>query len=177
LRLRLLKGGINKMANRKFGWHSGKVHCKEITVGVTPALGATDQIGVGTSLVTTGTGRNWAAGIFAGIVQGTTKNVSGYLTAAEFEVKLSAVSNVSEWAVMTLNSWDNNTVGSYRTYLWFRDYGSLKMNSLIRFSDASIETTSKASLLSTAGALASTHTIRMLIGTTPYWILVNNVGP
>jgi hypothetical protein len=84
---------------------------------------------------------------------------------------------MSEWAVMTLNSWDNNTVGSYRTYIWLRDYGSLAMNSLLRFSDASIATTTKGALLSTSADLASTHVIRMLIGSTPYWILVNNVGP
>lgn len=166
------------MANRKFGWHSGAVHCKSIEIGSPSiALGANDQVGTGVQLNTNGAGRNWAAGIFANITQGTTKNVSGYLTAAEFEVKLSAVSNMSEWSVMTLNSWDNNTVGSYRTYIWLRDYGSLAMNSLLRFSDASVATTTKGALLSTTADLASTHVIRVLFGTTPIWILCNNVGP
>jgi hypothetical protein len=166
------------MANRKFGWHSGAVHCKSIEIGSPSiALGATDQVGTGVQLNTNGIGRNWAAGIFANITQGTTKNVTGYLTAAEFEVKLSAVTNMSEWSVMTLNSWDNNAVGSYRTYIWLRDYGSLAMNSLLRFSDAVVATTTKSALLSTSGDLASSHTIRVLFGTTPIWILCNSTGP
>jgi hypothetical protein len=87
---------------------------------------------------------------------------------------------MSEWAVMTLNSWDNNAVGSYRTYIWLRDYGSLKMNSLLRFTDATIGA-GKTSLLSTSADLATTNTIRVLIDIagvpTPYWILANAVGP
>lgn len=166
------------MANRKFGWHSGAVHCKSIEIGSPSiAMGANDQVGTGIQLNTNGTGRTWAAGIFANITQGTTKNVSGYLTAAEFEVKLSAVTYMSEWSVMTLNSWDNNTVGSYRTYIWLRDYGSMKMDSLLRFSDASIATATKSALLSTSADLTSSHVIRILIGTTPYWILLNATGP
>jgi hypothetical protein len=164
------------MANRRFGWHSGALHCKSIEIGSPSiALGATDQVGTGIQLNTNGAGRTWAAGIFANITQGTTKNVTGYLTAAEFEVKLSAVTNMSEWAVMTLNSWDNNAVGSFRTYIWLRDYGSMKMNSLLRFSDAAIGLDGDVvSLIAVTNSAAATHTIRMTIGSTPYWILVSS---
>lgn len=181
------------MTNRRFGWHSGAVHCKSITVGApaplsTAVYGNTvtftgtmtsskDAVGQNIVLTTAGSSGNWAAALYAQVKQGTTKNVSGYLTAAEFEVTLAAVSNVSEWAVMTLNSSDSNTSGSVRSYIWLRDYGTLAMNSLLRFGDAQIGTTSKTALLSTTSDLAASHTIRILIGSTPYWILLNATGP
>ena len=187
------QNNTNTMANRKFGWHSGAVHCKSITVGLpaplkTAVYGDTvtftgvmtsskDAVAENIVLNTAGSSGNWAAALYAQVKQGTTKNVTGYLTAAEFEVTLGAVTNVSEWAVMTLNSSDSNTSGSVRSYIWLRDYGSLAMNALFRFSDQSIATTTKTVLLSTSGDLTSSHTIRILIGSTPYWILLNATGP
>jgi hypothetical protein len=169
------------MANRKFGWHSGAVHCKSITIGSpVPAIGAGNQVGNAMLVTTNGSGRTWAAGSYTQIQQGSVKNVTGYITAAEFEVTLAAVANVSEWAVITLNSSDSNAIGSYRSFIWLREYGSMKMNSLLRFGETeynSIAATDKTTLLSTAGDLATTHTIRCMVGTTPIWITCNNVGP
>ena len=173
------------LKNRRFGWHSGNINCRSITATGKLDLsyiGALSSGGeaVGANLVTTtaGTAGSWASAIYAKIIQGTTKNVNGYLCAAEFELAIAGSYNSSDCAVLVLNSTISNTGGaiSHPAYIYIREYGSKKMDNLLWFGDATIGS-GKTTLLSTTSDLAATHTVKVLVGTTPLWVLCNNVGP
>jgi hypothetical protein len=183
------------MSNRKFGWHSGAVHCKSLTLGggtsvsgevhvsdiaASGALSSSSGlVGQNVVLTTQGTAGAWASALYAKVTEGTTKNVNGYLCAAEFELAIAGTYNASDAAVLVLNSTMTNSGGaiSHPAYIYIREYGTKLMDNLLWFGDASIGTTSKTTLLSTTADLAATHTIKVLIGATPVWILCNNVGP
>lgn len=157
---------------------TGEEHAMDITY--TGILSSGDSlVGLNVAVVPTGTAAAWVSGIYAKVTQATTKSVSGYISAAELEVVQSGTYNPADWAVLVLNSNNSIVSGSQAAaaYIFLRDYGSVALPTLLRFYDATIAITDKTTLLSTSAALASTHTIRMLIGTTPYWILLNNVGP
>ena len=182
------------MANRKFGWHSGAVHCKSLMMGggtlvsgethvsdlaMSGALiSGSGLVGQNIVLTTKGTAGSWACGLYVKIIEGTTKNVNGYLNAAEFELVIAGSYNASDACVIALNSTISNTGGaiSHPAYIYIREYGTKLMHNLFWFGDAAIGS-GKTTLLSTAGDLATTHTIKVLIGDTPVWILCNNVGP
>jgi len=187
------------MANTRFGWHSGKVICSGISIlGAKIDAGTTEKhavdisvtgstasggsvVGLNIVATTSGTAATWAAGLFARITEGATKNVNGYLCAAEFELNVGAGAyNPSDCGVLVLNSWiDNVNYGniSHPAYIHLREYGVSKMTNLLWFGDAVIGTTSKATLLSTSADLAASHTIKILVGATPLWILCNATGP
>jgi hypothetical protein len=186
------------MSNKRFGWHSGKVHCKELKIGdvdllatevrgtdlaFTGSLYGSGSTAVGQNIVltTAGTGGTWASALYAKISQGTTKNVAGYLCAAEFEISLAACTGgPAQFSVLTLNSADNNSTATIRSFIWMREYGSLANNAFVRFglgSEFTVATTDKTTLLSTAADLGVSHTLRILVGETPYWILLNATGP
>jgi len=178
--------------NRKFGWHSGAVHCRSLTIGGgTSVSGETHVsdlamsgalisgsglVGQNIVLTTLGTAGSWACGLYVKTVEGTTKNVNGYLNAAEFELAVGGTYNPSDMCVLALNSTITNTAMvncSHPAYVYLRDYGTATMNNLFWFADASIGAADSA-LLSTKNAAAVSHTIKILIGGTPYWIMVSD---
>jgi len=184
------------MVSRKFGWHSGKLWCRGIVMtdtffhAGTSEAHAVDQAVTGSvasgggivahniKLTTSGTAGAWAAGLFVNVTQGTTKNINGYLTAAEFEVKNSNT-NVSDWFVITLNSW-STTLGSHSSYIALRDYGTTKIQSFLWVStDHTIGTDSDTALFTSTAddAAATSHALRIIVGGTPYWILCTNQTP
>jgi hypothetical protein len=191
------------MTNRKFGWHSGAVHCKSILIGggtlVSGEVHVSDFAASGALLsgkglvaqnivlTTKGTAGSWACGLYVKIVEGTTKNVNGYLNAAEFELSVAGTYNPSDMCVLALNSTLTNTAMSncsHPAYIYLRDYGTAggaalgatSMNNLFWFGDQTIGADADgASLLAANTIAANTHTIRFLIGNTPYYIMCSNV--
>ena len=191
------------MANRKFGWHSGALHCKSILAGggtlVSGETHISDMAASGTLssgkglvaqnivLTTKGTAGSWACGLYVKTIEGTTKNVNGYLNAAEFELSVAGSYNPSDMCVLALNSTLTNTAMSncsHPAYIYLRDYGTAggaalgatSMNNLFWFGDQTIGSdTDGASLLAANSIAISTHTIRFLIGSTPYYIMCANV--
>ena len=161
--------------NSNAGTISGEVH--GLDVAWTGTLSSGDAIVGGNFAVTTaGTAGVWASGIYAKVTQGTTKNVNGYISGAEFEV-INANTNVSDWFPLVLNA-NSTTNSSHSSYIALRDYGSTALNSLLWFGDASVASQSDSALISSVqNDHASTHTIRIIIGETPYWILLSNSGP
>lgn len=124
----------------------------------------------------TGTAASWCSGIYAKVVEGTTKSVNGYLCAAELELIIGAGDyNPSDCAVLVLNAQINNVNLaniSHPAYVYLREYGASAMPNLFWFADQTVGTNSEAVLLSTLNAdQAASHTIKFLVGTTPYWIL------
>jgi hypothetical protein len=133
-----------------------------------------DQMVAGNFVCTpTGTASDWCSAIYAKAVQ-TSKAVSGYICAAEFEVIHTGTWAASKYCILTLNANDKRT-GSMQggtAYIWLRDYGTVTMNTLFNFYDATIANNDEAALVSTLNAdQAASHTIRCLVGATPVWIL------
>jgi hypothetical protein len=170
--------------------HLGTITGEEHGVDIvnTGTLSSGDSI-VGLNIVTTpaGTAGTWASGIYAKVVQGTTKRVNGYLSVAELELSIAGTYNPSDLAVLVLNSTITNTAlvnCTHKGYIWLRDYGtdggaalgSTSMPNLFIFMDQTIGAdTDGASLLAANTIASSTHTIRFVVGTTPYYIMCANV--
>jgi len=157
---------------------SGEEHAVDINMNGTLSSGDS-MVGLNVAVTPTGTAGMWVSAIFAKVTQGTTKHVNGYLCAAELELNITGTYNPSDWAVLVLNSGDNNTGGQvHSSYILFRDYGTSEPEQVFRFYDASVGTTNGTSLFSSASAGWEdncTHTMRIMVGTTPYWILLSNV--
>lgn len=148
-----------------------------LDVASTGTLSSGDGL-VGGNFVTTtaGTAGAWASGVYAKVVQGTTKNVNGYLSGAEFEV-VNTNTSVSDWFPLVLNA-NSTTLGSHSSYIALRDYGSTDLNSFLWIpSDHTVGTASNTSLITTAAYLAATHGIRIIVDGTPMWILASTVTP
>ena len=84
---------------------------------------------------------------------------------------------------MVLDATNNgaNTSGS-EGYIALRDYGSTDITNLLWFGpewDTPMGSTSATTLLSTYAhaAQASTHSIKIRVNATDYWILLTTVGP
>lgn len=155
------------------GTISGAGESHGLDMVTTGTLGSGGVLVGGNFAVTTaGTAGEWVSGIYAKVIQGTTKNVNGYISGAEFEV-VNTNTDASDWfpLVLNANSVDN---GAHSSYIGLRSYGTTALNSLLWIEDQTIGTTSETSLVSTGIKAASTHTLRIIIDDTPYWILLSN---
>jgi len=135
------------------------------------------MVGINSRVTTAGSAATWVSGIYAKVTQGSTKNVNGYISGAEFEV-INSADNVSDWFPLVLNA--NNSgaqVGSHSSYIGLRDYGSTKIQSLLWIEDQTIGTLSATSLVSTTNDEAASHVLRIIIDDTPYWILLTSAVP
>lgn len=166
--------------NSSAGTITGEVHGLE--VAFTGTLSSGDAIIGGNFAVTTaGTAGMWASGIYAKVVQGATKNVSGYLCAAEFELQNTAALS-SDNAVLVLTSSSAVTGGiTCVPYIMLREYGGVTTpgDALVRiFGDAGQTGTTNANILwsTVTSAKTNTHTIRIMVGSTPYYIMCSNSG-
>lgn len=115
----------------------------------------------------------WACAVAGKVVQAE-KAVGGYLCGAEFEVAMSGTFDTSEWCVLGLNA-DCDQTGSqsdHAAYIWLREYGTLTLNNLLNFKDATIATNDETKLLSTLNAdQAASHTIKCRANGANIWIL------
>lgn len=155
---------------------SGEEHLVDLTYGGTLSSGD-GMVGLNVAVTPSGTAAAWVSGIYAKVTQGATKAVNGYISAAELEV-INAAANVSDWFVLVLNAQNNGAnQGSHSSYIALRDYGSLDIASLLWVGDHSIGTNDTAVLMSSTGAKTHSHSIRFIVGSTPYWIMCTSTGP
>ncbi len=160
---------------------SGEEHGESLAL--TGTLSSGDSI-VGKNIVVTtgGTAGTWASAIFAKVVQGTTKNVNGYICAAEFEVDLGSVSGtLSNHFVLVLNYNHDDadiTSVSHHGYMQLHSYGDVDPRYFLNIQDFTIGTKADTSMVSTfADGAHISHSIKIQIGTTPYWILCSSTAP
>jgi hypothetical protein len=131
-------------------------------------------VGYNITTTTAGTAGSWACGIYAKVVQGTTKNVNGYLDAAEFEV-VNTCATVSDWFVVSLQA---NSVanGSHSSFIALRDYGSTPCQSMMWLGPeitAGVDGDTTSLIAATVGT-TNNYTIRVLYHDTPLWIMCSN---
>jgi len=153
----------------------GEEHC--LAVDYQGVVSSGDGMVGGNFAVTpTGAAAAWVSGIYAKVTQGAVKAVNGYISGAEFEV-INAADNVSDWFVLVLNSNNSGAQrGSHSSFIALRDYGSLELSSLLWLpAEITMGSDDDSVLLSSLGGdQASTHTIRITVDGTPYWILLSN---
>jgi hypothetical protein len=128
---------------------------------------------------TAGTAAAWVSSIYAKVIQGSTKNVNGYLCAAEFELVNSAA-NESANFVLVLNSNNSGANPSgQRAFIAVRDYGTSDCDALFWFGqeiEDDVGTKSATALFSTNVATVATHHLRIVVGGTPYFIMLTNTA-
>lgn len=167
-------GGV--LITTAHGALSAERHTVSVVSSGTLASGA-GLVGVNIAVTTAGTAGTWVSGIYAKVTQGATKNVNGYLCGAEFEV-INTANNVSDNFVLVLNS--NNSGGQrgqHESYIALRSYGSLAANSFLWIEDQTIGTNNTAVLISSTGAKTHSHSIRIIVDDTAYWLMVTSTGP
>jgi len=162
-------------------------HGLELNATATLVASNSAIVGLNVTTTTAGSAGTWASAIYGKVVEGTTKNVNGYISVAELELSIAGTYNPSDITVLCLNSTITNTAlanCTHKAYMFLRDYGtdagaalgSTSMPNLFWFGDQTIGAdTDGASLLAANTIASSTHTIRFLVGTTPYYIMCANV--
>ena len=133
-------------------------------------------------LTTGGTAGMWASALYAKTVQGTTKNVNGYLCAAELELDLGSVTGaLSDHAVLVLNYNNDDadiTSVAHHAFIQTHDYGSTECLYLLDIQDVTAGTKSDTKIFTTfADGAHISHAIHIKVGTTPYWILCSSQAP
>ena len=132
-------------------------------------------------VTTAGTAGTWASAIYAKITQGATKNINGYLCAAEFELS-NSVAIPSDMAVLVLNATVSytGTPAACIPYIMCRDYGSTDADIFARFFDHTKATTDGSKLISSVSDTFETNVdiaLAMMYGTTKFWLLGSTTTP
>lgn len=155
---------------------------RAVYVVATPTMiSGGNYIGFDVRVTTAGTAGTWASAIYAKMTQGTTKNVNGYLCAAEFELA-NAVVNPSNMAVLVLNCSVSytGTPPAAVPYIMCRDYGSTDADVFARFLDHTKATTDGTKLISSTTGTFETNVdiaLAMMYGTTKFWLLGSTTTP
>ena len=148
-------------------------HTIEVVSTATMASGG-NYAGLNIVVTTGGTAATWVSPLYCKVVQGSTKNVNGYLCAAEFEMTNSAA-NESANAVIVLNSSNSGAnKNAQSAFIFLRDYGSSQCQNFLWIADSTMGSGSATSLVSSKTSAAVSHTLKIYIGSTPYWIMLSN---
>lgn len=140
-----------------------------------------NYIALDVRVTTAGTAGTWASAIYAKMTQGATKNISGYLCAAEFELT-NTVAIPSDMAVLVLDCTVSytGTPAACIPYIMCRDYGSTDADVFARFYDHTKATTDGTKLVSSLSDTFETNVdiaLAMMYGTTKFWLLGSTTTP
>lgn len=153
-------------------------HGLDVTSTATLASGK-NLVGVNSVVTTAGTSGTWASGVYGQVVQTGAQHVSGYMSGGEFEVKNTYASAANEMFSLVLDA-NSNTYHPSSAFLWAQDFGSAAIPNLLNISTngGTIGTNSATSLVSTyATDQVPTHSLKIMINGTPYWIQLTSVAP
>jgi len=151
---------------------SGEEHCTDIAY--TGVLSSGDSmVGLNVAVTPLGTAGSWVAGIFSKVVEDSTKRISGYAAAGEFEYQTSC--DTASAAYCLALQWANSSANhpAQAAYITLRDWGTTKCQAFLEIgaehtagSDGNL-----TKLWSANVATASTHTIRFTHAGTAYFIM------
>lgn len=141
----------------------------------------------------TGTGYVYAYGALAKSVSG------GYvaeLAACYFKSQLSAgtvtgqnyvgffeyivdtgVANMPSGGVVQLVDIVNGTLNAVHGYITLRTYGTTPFSNLLNIMDHTVGTASTTVLMSSSAAKTHSHSLKIRVGSTAYWIMCTSTGP
>ena len=134
---------------------------------------------VGLNVITTGKGTasNWCSAGYFQMVLATTNYVTGYAVAGEFEIKTSGTANAGDVACIMLDSNVSRAGAECQAYIMIQDFGSVATNNFIYGLGMSAATTDGSKLFSSSGAKTHSHSLRIRMGATPYWIMCTSTTP
>lgn len=150
-------------------------------LGTPTMISGGNYIALDVRVVTAGTAGTWASAIYAKMTQGATKNINGYLCAAEFELT-NTVASPSNMAVIVLDCTVSytGTPAVCIPYIMCRDYGSTDADVFARFYDHTKATTDGTKLVSSLSNTFETNVdiaLAMMYGTTKFWLLGSTTTP
>jgi hypothetical protein len=154
-------------------------HGLDIAVAGSLASGSS-LVGLNVVVSPVGALGTWRCAVF-GRAAYTVSGGQGYIDAAEFELFIDAVAVNPEYNVLSLNLIDNGlnpqNCAPHSAYIAFHKYGTNPARAVLYFDGDTVQAHDTVSLLCSTSDKAATHMMRILVGDTPYWILMNNVGP
>ncbi len=154
-----------------------------LSVTSTGTFNSTGQnlIGVNSVLTPLGTGGNVAVAVYGKVEQSTSQSVSGYMSGGEFEIANTVTSSAATLYPLTL---DLNSKGHHgnSAYIQLQDYGTALMPNLLYFAQDEVGGDGAGTLLSTSSASQDVTTghimyIKIMVGSTAYWILATDDAP
>jgi len=134
---------------------------------------------VGLNVITTGKGTasNWSAAGYFQFVLATTNYVTGYAVAGEFEIKTSGTANAGDVACIMLDSNISRAGSECQSYIMLQDFGSVATNNFVYGLGISPASGDGSKLFSTSAAKTHSHSLRIRIGATPYYIMCTSTAP
>jgi len=134
---------------------------------------------VGLNVITTGKGTasNWSAAGYFQFVLATTNYVTGYACAGEFEIKTSGTANAGDVACIMLDSNISRAGSECQSYIMLQDFGSVATNNFIYGLGLTAVVASPTALFCASAAKTHSHSLRMRIGSTPYYIMCTSTAP
>ena len=134
---------------------------------------------VGLNVITTGKGTvsNWCSAAYFQMVLATTNYVTGYAVAGEFEIKTSGTANAGNVACIMLDSYVSRSGAEAQAFIMIQDFGSVATDNFLYGLGMSAATTDGSKIFSSSGAKTHSHSLRIRIGATPYWIMCTNTSP
>ncbi len=126
----------------------------------------------------TGTSGSWVSGSYTKVVWDPATFVAGgYISAAEFELNVTGTAQSCDFGVLVLDGNQANTYAMQRgAYIMVNDFGATEITNLFRLTGFTVGTKSATSLWSTNVATTATHHLRIMIETTPYYIMLTNTA-
>ena len=134
---------------------------------------------VGLNVITTGKGTasNWCSAGYFQMVLATTNYVTGYAVAGEFEIKTSGTANAGDVACIMLDSNVSRAGAECQAYIMLQDFGSVATNNFIYGLGLTAVSASATALFSASVAKTHSHSLRIRIGSTPYYIMCTSTAP
>ena len=104
--------------------------------------------------------------------------MSGYACAGEFEMKTTGVANAGNSYCIMLDSNISTTSSECQAFIAIQDFGSVATNNFLYGLGMSPATNDGSKIFSTCSTgKTHTHSLRIRIGATPYWIMCTSTTP
>jgi len=155
-------------------WHHNEIVCA-------PVLTAGSSF-VGQNIVVNAIGisGSWVSGSFTKVaIDPATFVGGGYISAAEFELAISGTLQTCDFGVIVLDGAQSNTFSPVMprgSFILINDWGDTKIPNFVRVMNQSVGSDGDTTSMFAASdsTRVSTHTLKIMVGTTPYWILCSS---
>lgn len=152
-------------------WHGNEI------VAAPVLTSGSSYVGQNIVVTATGTSGSWVSGSFTKVaINPATFIAGGYVSAAEFELAISGTLQTCDFGVIVLDGAQSNTFSPTMprgAFILVNDWGATEIPNFVRLSSTSVGSADTSLFATKSGATVS-HTLKMMVGTTSYWIMVSN---
>ena len=162
---------------------AGEPHALDVDASALAMTGGTGFVGGNFKVTASTAGAGaWLSGIYAqAISSAALAPVHGYVSGAEIECTLSGAQNPPSHCCLALNMSDSTTgsANAEHAYIYLRQYGTeARATNFLWIADHTIGTNNAAVLISSLSSNKdATHKIKILVGSTPMWLLATTTPP